>query len=98
MNKKDLQAYALEVERENQELKTKLGLGYKYLLYTTKFIDKIINDSELEEKLKSKILQEAEIELMQIELTLDAIRDKIPKWEAELKRLKEIINQGGEDA
>jgi len=98
MDKKDLQAYALEVERENQELKTKLKLGYKYLLYTTKFIDKIINDSELEEKLKSKILQEAEIELMQIELILDAIRDKIPKWEAELSRLKKIINQGEEDA
>jgi len=97
MDKKDLQAYALEVERENQELKTKLEIGYKYLLYTTKFIDKIINDSELEEKLKSKILQEAEIELMQIELILDAVRDKIPKWEAELKRLKGIINQGGED-
>lgn len=95
MDRKGLQAYALEVERQNQELKTRLGRGYKELHYTVKFIDSIINDCGLEERLKSKVLQEAEIELMQIELTLDTIRDKVPKWEAEIKRLKKIINQGG---
>jgi len=98
MDRKELQAYALEVERQSQGLKTRLELDYKELLYTTKFIDRIVNDCKLEEKLKSKILEEAEIELMQIELTLDTIRDKVPKWETEVKRLNEIIDQGGEDA
>ena len=90
-----LEAYALEVERQTQELKTNLRQGYKQVRFTAKFIDSIINDSELEEQLKSKILKEAEVELMQIELTLDKIRDKIPKWEAEAKRLNGMIDQGG---
>jgi len=98
MDKKGLRAYALEAESQTQELKTGLRLGYKRLLYTTKFIDSIVNDCELEGQLKSKILKEAEIELMQIELMLDKIKGKIPKWEAEVKRLEEMIRQGGEDA
>lgn len=98
MDRKELQSYALLVERQNQELKAGLRLGYKRLLCTAKFINRITNDYKLGEQLKSKILREAEIELMQIELTLDTIRDKVPKWEAEIKRLKEIIDQGGEDA
>jgi len=93
-----MQAYALVVERQNQELKTGLRLGYKRLLYTAKFIDRITNNCKLGEQLKSKILREAEIELMQIELTLDTIKDKVLRWEAEIKRLKEIIDQGGKDA
>lgn len=97
MDKKELQVYALEVERQNRELKTGLRLGYKKLLFTTKFIDRIVNDCKLEEQLKSKVLREAEIELMRIELTLDTIKDKVPKWEAEVKRLKKILNQGGRD-
>lgn len=95
MDRKELQAYALEVERQTQGLKTGLKRGYKELLFTNKFIDSIVNDCELEEESKSQILEEAEVGLMQIELTLDRIRDKIPKWEAKIKRLKEIINQGG---
>jgi len=98
MDRKDLQAYALEVERQTQGLKIELRLSYKKLLFTTKFIDRIVNDCKLEEQLKSKVIREAEIELMQIELTLDTIKGKIPKWEAEVKRLKEMIDQGGEDA
>lgn len=99
MDRKELQTYALEVERQTQELKAGLRLGYKRLLCITKFIDRIVNDCKLEEQLKSKVLREAEIELMQIELTLDTIKDKVPKWEAKVKRLKEILNQGGrEDA
>ena len=98
MDRKKLQAYALEIERQNQELKTGLRLGYKRLLYTAKFIDRITNDCKLEEQLKSQILGEAEVKLMRIELTLDKIRDKVPKWESEIKRLKGIINQGGGDA
>jgi len=92
MDKGGLQTYTLEMERQTQELKTGLRLGYKKLLYTTKFIDRILNDCKLEGPLKSKVLREAEIELMQIELTLDTIKDKIPKWEAEVKRLKRVLN------
>ena len=95
MDRKELKIYALEVEKVTQKLKTKLKVCYIELLYTTKFIDGIVSDCELEEQLKSKILGGAEIELMQIELTLDTIRGKIPKWDAEVKRLKEIINRGG---
>lgn len=97
MDREELQVYALEVEKQYQELKTGLRLSYKELLYTTKFIDRIVNDCWLEEQLKSKILREAEVELMQIELTLDKIKDKVPKWEAEVKRLKKILDQGGGD-
>ncbi len=97
MDKKELQTYALEVERQNRELKTRIRLGYKKLLFTTKFIDRIVNNCKLERRLKSKVLREAEIELMRIELTLDTIKDKVPKWEAEVKRLNKIINQGGGD-
>lgn len=95
MNRKELQVYALEVERQSQELKARLKRGYIELFFTTTFLDGLINNCELEEGLKSKIVKEAEIELMQIELTLDKIRDKVPKWEAEAKRLKKIIDQGG---
>jgi len=95
MDRKELQAYTLEVERQSQELKTGLRLGYKRLLFTAKFIDRIVNDCKLEGRLKSKVLQEAEVELMQIELVLDKIKSKVPKWEAEVKRLKKIIDQGG---
>lgn len=94
MDKEELQAYALKVESQSQVLKARLRLSYKELDYTTKFLDGIVNDCKLEKQLKSKILKEAEIELMQIELTLDTIRDKVPKWEAEVKRLNKIINQG----
>lgn len=97
MDKKELQAYAFLVERQSQELKARLKHSYKVLDYTTKFLGEVINDCGLEKGLKSKILKEAEIELMQIELTIDRIRDKIPKWEAEAKRLKKMVNQGGSD-
>ena len=95
MDRKGLEAYALKVEEHCQGLKIGLERNYKELLFTAKFIGSIVNDCGLEGGLKSKIIKEAEIELMQIELTLDRIRDKIPKWEAEAKRLKGIIDQGG---
>ena len=95
MDKGGLEAYALKVEEQTKELKARLKRNYKELLYTTKFLDGLISDCGLEEGLKFKIVKEAEIELMQIELTIDKVRDKIPKWEAEAKRLKRIIDQGG---
>ncbi len=95
MDRKGLKAYALEVERQTKELKTRLKRNYKELDYTTKSLEGVINNCGLEEGLKSKILKEAEVELMEIELTLDRVRDKVPLWEDKIKRLKKIIKEGG---